>query len=330
MDKLLAKLSEQQAVLNQQNEALKTGENETLLSKPHGQQSSSASLPITPAADGFPNAAPTTRPASASMTDDNLQEGEEVLRLKLQLAQAQSKITKLDHELAQTRTIKTEGESIEYPGVPQSKASLPLDSTWPGPEDGQSDTSDSMSATTLNRTRGIWGNPKSSFANARIQAPIAEPPPANWLGGRGFNQRYMDTNTPFSPVDGGRSGGITPDSDVLMRPSASRRGSRFDSRMNSPQQFSGAYGGYNPPTGQYDPMMGPMPGGPMSAGGPMNGSHGLGPMDMGMYPQNQQPMGTQLSPYASEFTSKTGWKNEVRTIEDIDLHLTSEDVLTWR
>lgn len=326
MDKLLAKLSEQQAVLSQQNEALKTRENDGFASKPHDQQSSSNSLPITPATDGFPSTAPTTRPASATTADDNRQEGEEVWRLKLQLAQAQTHISKLDQEL---RTVKTEGEPIGYTGAPRNKPSLPLDPTWPGPEDGQSDNSDTLSANTFNRTRGIWGNPKSSYANGRIHAPVAEHSPANWIGGRGFNQGYMDQNAPFSPLDGGRSDRLSPDSDILMRSSASRRGNRFDSRMNSPQQFGGAYGGYNPPGVQYDPMMGGTMPGPMSAGAPMNGPHGLGPMDMGMYPQNPQSMGTQLSPYASEFTSKPGWKNEVCAVGDLDLHAAAGHVLTW-
>lgn len=310
MDKLLAKLSEQQAVLSQQNEALKFGESDSFSPKGHDQEPSSNSLPITPATDGFQNTAPTTRPASATTADDNRQDGEEVLRLKLQLAQAQNHISKLDQKLAHSRTAKPDAEEVGYSG-PRSKASLPLDSTWMVPEDCQSDTSDTLSTNTFSRTRGIWGNPRASFANAPLQAPIAESSLANWFGGRGFSQGYMDPNAPFSPVEGNRPDRLTPDSDALMRSSASRRGNRFDSRMNSPHQFGGAYGGYNPPGGQYDSMMGgPVPGGPMPAG-PMNGPHGMGPVGMGVYPQNHQSMGTQLSPYASEFTSKAGWKNEV-------------------
>ena len=310
MDKLLAKLSEQQAVLNQQNEALKSGDSDGFGSKTHDQDSSSNSLPITPATDGFSTTAPMTRPASATTVDDTLQDADEVLRLKLQLAQAQNYISKLDHELAQTRTTKTDMEPIGSGGI-RNKTTTSSDNTWPATEDGHSDTSEHLSASTFNRTRSLWANTKANIPNGPIQGPVPEPSQANWFGTRGLTPGYIDPNVPFSPMDGGRPDRLTPDADVLMRPSLNRRGNRFDTRMNSPHQFGDSYGGFNPPGAPYDALMAsPMPGGPVPAG-PMNGPHGMGPMGMGMYPPGQQAMGTQLSPYASEFTSKSGWKSEV-------------------
>lgn len=311
MDKLLAKLSEQQAALSQQSEAFKSNEDDSYSSKAHEQGSSSNSLPVTPATDGFPTTAPTTRPASANVDDRT--EGEEVLRLKLQLAQAQNHISKLDQELAYTRKPEPENICIGPRG-------------WQVPEDEQSDTSDSLSSNNFNRTRGIWGNPKTTFTNAPIQAPIAEPTPASWLGARG-GPAFMDSSTSFPSVDGTRSERLTPDSDLLMRPQGGRRGNRLDSRMSSPQQFPGPYGGYNPPNSQYDSMLGgPVPRPPLP-NGPMGAPQGLGPMGMGMYPPHgQQPVGTQLSPYASEFTSKTSWGNEVcATYRTFELKLTQTD-----
>jgi hypothetical protein len=298
MDKLLAKLSEQQAALSQQHEAFKSVEDDPYSSKNHDQGSSSNSLPVTPATDGFPTTAPTTRPASANV--DERPEGEEVLRLKLQLAQAQNHISKLDQELAHNRKPEPENLGLGPRG-------------WQAPEDGQSDTSDTVSTTTFNRTRGIWGNPKASFANAPIQAPIAEPSPAHWLGGRA-GPSFLDSQTTFSVVDAPRPERLTPDSDLLMRAQGGRRGNRFDSRMNSPQQFNNPCGGFNPPNPQYDSMLnGPLARAPMPPG-PMSGPQGLSPMNMGMFPpQGQQAVGTQLSPYASEFTSKSAWGNEVCT-----------------
>lgn len=310
MDKLLAKLSEQQAVLTQQNEALKSEDENYSLRAP-GHASSSNSLPVTPATDAFPSTAPTTRPASATLEVD----AEEVLRLKMQLAHAQSQISRLDQELAETRTIKTEQDPI---GTCPSRGSIPTprEGIWATPDDTQSEASDAMSTNTFNRSRGIWGNPKaSSYGNTVIPAPGVEPSPANWFGGRGINQNCGESNGPYPTGDGYRSERLSPESDIYMRQGGGRRVNRYDSRVNSPHQFSGAYGGYNGPPGQYDAMMGGnVPGGPMSPG-PMNHAQGMGPMGMGMYPQHQQqPAGTSLSPYASEFTSSTGWKGEVSTL----------------
>ncbi|KAK7417131.1 hypothetical protein QQX98_004734 [Neonectria punicea] len=303
MDKLLAKLSEQQAVLNQQNEALKSGDDENPYSRVLDHASSSNSLPITPATDAFPSTTPTTRPASATL-EETRTDNDEVLRLKLQLAQAQNEISKLDHELAQTRSSKPD---LDTPGFGIRLApQISRDSAWGPPEDAQSDTSDAMSSTTFNRTRGIWGNPKGSFATNTLQAPVPEPTPGNWLGGRGFNQAYAEPNgQPYPMMDGYRGERLTPDPD-MVRPNGGRRGNRYESRFNSPQPFNIGYGGgYNSPVGQSEFMGTSMPGAPMSV------SQGLAPMGMGMYsPYQPQPVGTPLSPHASEFTSKAAWKNE--------------------
>ena len=326
MDKLLAKLSEQQVALSQQNEALKSGEEDSFSSKVPDQGSSSNSLPITPATDGFPSTAPTTRPASASL-DDGRQE-EEVLRLKLQLARAQNHISKLDQELAQSRTTQSETEPTD-PGPPRSKGPIPSDNPWPVVEDCQSDTSDTLPTGAFDRARGIWGNTKTAFANAPIQAPVAEVSPANWFGGRGFNPGYMEPASSYAGSDGPRGDRLTPDSDLLVRPTGGRRGNRFDSRLNSPHPFGGTYSGFNTPNGQYEPMMGgPLPSAPMP-GAHVNGPPSMNPMALGMYPQAQQHVGTQLSPYASEFTSKAGWKNEVCSnffIRVLDSKLTTSNL----
>lgn len=305
MDKLLARLSEQQAVLNQQNEALKSREDDMMYPRVLDHGSSSNSLPITPATDAFPTTAPTTRPASATL-DDTRSEKEEVLRLKLQLAQAQTHISKLDHELAQTRTIKTEPESQSFT-APRAVGPNLRDSTWAAQDDAQSDTSEALSATAFNRTRGIWLNSKPSYNNnTAIQPPVGEPSPANWFG-RNPNQGYPEQAGPYPVVEGYRGERLTPDSEMLMRSAAGRRGNRYDSRIGTPQPFNNGYGGYPGSVAQYDPMPAPM------QAGPANPPQGLAPIGIGMYPQyQQQPIGTPLSPHASEFTSTSTWKTEVR------------------
>src|SRR5258708_7377622 len=95
VDKLLAKLSEQQAVLNKQHEALR-------LSDEYGNgscrsvdySSGPSSVPITPATETFntgtASTAPTTRPQSRNEEGEQLG-AEEVLRLKLELEAAKGR-----------------------------------------------------------------------------------------------------------------------------------------------------------------------------------------------------------------------------------------------
>lgn len=312
MDKLLAKLSEQQAVLTQQNEALKSGEEDPVYPRILDHASSSNSLPLTPVTDAFPSTTPTTRPASATLEDSRVG-SDEVLRLKLQLAQAQNEISKLDQELAQTRTVKPEPESngLSYP---RSVMASSRESAWGTPEDAQSDTSDPVSTTTFSRARGIWGNSKGSFAHQTLQAPVVpEPAPGNWFGNRGFNSGYSDASVPYPVMDGYRGDRLTPDPEML-RSAAARRGNRFESRFNSPQPYgsgygASGYGAYNGNVGQPEYVGNPMP------GSPINVPQALTQMSMGMYPQYApQPVGTPLSPHASEFTSKATWKNEVKAL----------------
>ncbi|KAJ4025209.1 hypothetical protein NW752_002677 [Fusarium irregulare] len=296
MDKLLAKLNEQQAVVD----TLKANEGAIQYARSFDHASSSNSLPVTPATDAFPSTAPTTRPASAAL-DDARGESEEVVRLKAQLAQAENKISKLDQELAETRVVKTgndtSGLGINSSGYPAREG------PWTSPDDAHSDTSEALSASTFNRTREIWGNHPGPFNNT-LQAPVAEPAPGKWLGGRGFNPPCPEPNgAPYPIMDGYRSERLTPDAE-MMRPNYGRRGTRMESRFNSPQPFGSGYGGgYNSPANQSDYMGSPIP------GAPMNAPQGLGPM--GVYPPYPLPAGTPLSPHASEFTSGSGWKNEI-------------------
>lgn len=309
MDKLLAKLSEQQAALNHQNEAFRTGEEDGNASIMYPRNldlgSSSSSLPMTPATDAFPATAPTTRPASTAL-DEARPEAEEVLRLKLQLAQAQNHISKLDQELAKSRSAKAEPD-LQGIGLPRNLPSISRETTWVMADDAQSDSSDALSATAFNRARGIWGTSKGAFNNNALPAPVNEPSPGNWGAGRGFNQGYVEANGPYpNAMECYRGERPAPDHDLLMRPPGGRRHNRYDNRLGTPHQFGGGFGGMGAPVNQFNSMGGPMP---SSA---LNTTPGLGPTGMGVYPPyQQQPVGTTLSPHASEFTSKAGWKSEV-------------------
>ncbi|EOO04256.1 putative pumilio-family rna binding repeat protein [Phaeoacremonium minimum UCRPA7] len=267
VSKLLARLPEKQSGTMPRNENMKSDDES--LSVPvldHG--SASSSLPITPTTEGFTTIPPTARSASATPNEGH-PTTEEVLRLKLELAQAQNKITRLDQELAQTRDIQfgsrrptpttspeqnislvpnVEQITARAPGAPvtnvQPRAAFPRDNFWhaPVPDDCRSETSDALSATGFNRSRAIWNSGKPSFQNAFVPnsnvVPDA-PQPVPWGGLR--NPDFMDHNPHFPPpvVDGFRSDRVSPEQDFMMRPSSARRGNRYDHRFGQPQPFAG-------------------------------------------------------------------------------------------
>lgn len=325
MDKLLAKLCESHDQ-PRQNECTEAD-----------HPSSCSSLPITPATEAFGGTAPTTRPASAA-PNDSTTDTEEVLRLKLELAKAQSHITNLHNELSQSRHDQASGRATPvlssdsdyaggaplvepigtkpsaYPALPGLlKTQLPRDNAWQGPvsDDCRSEISEAISATGYNRSRGIWNNGnKQGYQASFMQPPVPTqhgPHAATWSNPR--DQGFIDQSVPpYSEhsMDGFRGDRFGQQQD-LMRSGSGRRGNRFDSRFGNPSSYGSGYGGYSMGSmgpSQYDGGSG-YPGGPGNM--PGNG--------MGMFPQyGPSPIGTPLSPHATEFTSTTGssWKSEVR------------------
>ncbi|CCF37955.1 hypothetical protein CH063_01803 [Colletotrichum higginsianum] len=328
MDMLLAKLSEQQAALDQQNEALKSSDNNnSLYSRGFDQAPSTTnSVPIIPATDSFPTTAPTTRPASASLKE-NHGNIEEVLRLKVELARAQNKISRLDHELAQSRSIKQEPDLMTQPLIRPNM--LGPENTW-GPNDDSSSDAGGPSIGGYGRSRPIWGSQRGppAFANHSMPAAPSDSQPVggDWYGsGRGvFNQGYIDSAATYSMADTYRGERMSQDTDMFSRPPSSRRNNRFDnSRWPSPQPYGGSnFGGHN--YGNFTPSPAPfdnMGGGPGSASGNMGA---------GMYQgYNQQPIGSPLSPHATEFTTGDGWKTESIATEG-QTYLPTTEPLNYR
>lgn len=312
MDKLIAKLSEQQSIFAQQNMGYGHVDNASA-SGSQGPGSSANSLPITPATEGFTSTAPTTRPASAFFANKQQEEESELLRLKVQLSQAQNHISKLDTELAHSRaSVKPEFDSVAMGpgGTYRGRAPIPAP-IWTGNDNSQPGMIENTAFPPPARNRNIWGAQKGNIAHTSVQAPIPEASPNPWTSGRSaFNQGYMTPGPAFHPSDPPQSERLSPQMELLIREEA-RRANGFPSRMSSPQHYPGTYEGYSPVDSQYNMMMGPpVPGaGPMQA--PMGNSQALVPLSMGMYAPDQQHLGTQLSPYASEFTSRTPWKTEV-------------------
>ncbi|KAI1427538.1 armadillo-type protein [Xylaria sp. FL1777] len=316
----------------------------------------SSSVPITPATEVFGNTAPAIRPSSATMNESTTSD-EEVMRLKFELAQAQNKITRLDQELASTRhghfgldqptsisPVDTgfSGGNQSAPPVSRTTSIHPANTNtqyisrdgghpWSGYDDSRSDTSDALSATGFNRSRNIWGGMKQT---PRAIGPNGLPPsemPQNgpWIG-RAASHSYVEPSMSYDPATTGnlRPERLTPDFDFTTKPLGSRRGNRYDTRFGG-QSFGGTtqsyssqgYGGYAYPQGQYDP-------GAITSGGSQNS---MGP---GVYPSYQPtPVGTPLSPLASEFTSMSGsagpWKSEPTSTEG-QTYLPTTEPLNYR
>ncbi|OTA95770.1 hypothetical protein M434DRAFT_9430 [Hypoxylon sp. CO27-5] len=350
MDHLLEKLSHQQTLLHKQGDALKTSNEHSAYHPTLEHASSSNSVPITPATETFSSTAPTTRPASATLNEGNA-EKEEVLRLKIELARAQNQINRLDTELAQSRqprpglehTMSGSPVDTEFPPVLQATSNpsrilgpetLNVGSQqavgrdgghfWPSYDDSRSDTSDALSATGFNRSRNLWGPSKSSQGGFQGGFPGPEMPQSSQWAGRVAHQGYMDQSMSYeSSVPGSYRGDrLTPDYDLTTRPSGNRRSNRFDSRLGTPSfgAQSGFGGGYNYGNSQYGSELA-LPGAPQASAG------------SGMYSNYQPtPVGTPLSPLASEFTSVTGgtpWKSEPSTSEG-QTYLPTTEPLNYR
>ncbi|KAI0116369.1 armadillo-type protein [Nemania sp. FL0031] len=316
----------------------------------------SSSVPITPATEIFGNTVPATRPASATMNESTASD-EEVMRLKFELAQAQNKISRLGQELASTRQGHSDLDqptsispvNNEFPCGYQPVPAMsrvpglhPINTSgncigregghpWSGYDDNRSDTSDALSATGFNRSRSIWGGTKQTpSALGPSGLPPEMPQNGSWIG-RNANHSYIDSSMSYDSVttNSFRPDRLTPDFDLTTKPQNNRRGNRYDARFSG-QGFSGSgqgygtqpsYSGYAYPQGQYDPST-------LATGGSQNS------MGTGAYSNyHPTPVGTPLSPLASEFTSISGcagpWKSDPATTEG-QTYLPTTEPLNYR
>jgi hypothetical protein len=273
MDKLLAKLSEQQAVINKQHEALKSSEDTSYARTADYIATASNSAPIAPAPESFNNStAPTTNPPSVTGDDSSTQSVDEVARLKAELEAARGRIARMDQELAQTRITKHTldqaiGNSSEadYPLnhqvddrlnhlPPTLRPQVQRDNSWTGQDDSRSDTSDALSASGFNRARAIWGNAgKPAFPGAQgAFQPSEALNAAQWMN-RSFGQPFVDgpmasmppmpsmpamPSMPYTgpPMNAFRNNGMMQDPELLMAPPTARRGpvgGRFNNRSSA-------------------------------------------------------------------------------------------------
>jgi hypothetical protein len=321
MDKLQAKLLEQQAVIQKQMEV--------------GNPASS-SLPITTDVEGFSaSTMPTVRSASAA-PNEGQGTSEEMLRLKLELAQARDTIMRLE---AQKRAVvQGSGRATPSPVVesdykpvmattsspaasrfstsglgfnaPGKMPPFTREQSWAVQDDARSEISDAVSTGAFHRSRGIWSQNKPAFGapfHQNHQMMVDGAQPSQWPSTR--SQGFDAPAGQQTGMELYRHDRATPDYEIT-RPMG-RRGHRYDNRYGASSNYSAGFGAYNMGGNMganlYDPASA-YPAGPQ---GMMGGGIGMGMYTPSPYPQ--QSIATTLSPLAAEFTStRTSWNGEVR------------------
>lgn len=338
MDNLLAKLSEQQAVLEKQKSSLSPVNKD---GKHHQKgESSSSSILLTPRSD---------------KSSDHLQKGntkgdhdkgqldaKEMSRLQKELDAAKNQIARQKQELDETRVIKhtlsqamTSSPSPGHDEIQETSGShqgnfnavhRPIGArqdTWSHNEDARSEFSDSTSGGVLNAGQSIWNAPTRPAFNAGI-LPAAnqqfQPQAPTWgqPGARPWNNTAVTTLPQL----------VVPQQQMQQRTfsgPASPASSNDSGLMNDYNQFSSGVGNrrsvtqnasnapvYSQRSNGWDTYTGGIQ--------PVNGSNlSLDPnaafQSVGLYPSTIQyqprPIGTPLSPTAEEFRatqpSATPW-----------------------
>jgi hypothetical protein len=216
MDLLLAKLSEQQAVINKQHEALKSVDeasyNRTAnyscnssgslsehhaIARPHealksvedatylvatdySRTSSGSSMLVSPGHEKLELPARAVSPVTPAEEDNTTPDPDEVLHLKLELEQARGKIARMDQELTQTRITK---HSIEQVIGPASEADFPLN---------QQDELKHLNRPLDANVRGTLGRDSSWNSQEDARSDISDA-----LSAGGFNRARAIWNDPI-------------------------------------------------------------------------------------------------------------------------------------
>lgn len=336
---ILARLSEQQTLLDRQKHLLVN----TNTNPPRPVQVETyASLgmsPLTPATE--PPQDPTS--VDTTKTGAKTIDSTELLRLKQELLAANSKIAVQEQELAQTRVMNHtldqalgSPSEIDFNGRDVSEQTISnlqdafnvpngtfgqLHDSWNGQEDSHSDISDALSAGAYNRARGFWAPPAQQAYGIGMDALVSDRPFGESFplhaGSIGVESNKFWGSSNMGP------GLSVPDSSlssqrVFSGPSSSA--ASVDGRLSGEQARYLQGPGLGPrrslsqvnrggpcfPTqsSPWGAFAAAAPGSPVSRSAANMGSSAYQPV--GMYsipPYNPRPIGTPLSPTATEFTS---------------------------
>lgn len=337
---ILAKLSEQQVLLDKQKHLLvNTNVVPTRPAKVEAIGSSSTS-PLTPAARSLQDPAP----VAISRDEMKSTEATEVLRLKQELLAANSKIALQEQELAQTRVmnhtldqalgspseVDFNGREVSEQTISQLQSAFnavngafnPFQDTWNVQEDAQSDVSDALSAGAYNRARGLWAAQPQQAFGVSVNAPFSDsrfgdsfPPNTTSIGPE--QSKFWTGSPPASTLSvpssflsqralSGPSSGVVNFDGRFSGEQARLQGPGLGSRRPVSQMNRG--GSCFPP--QSSPWGTLTPGAPTSpiSRSPANRSCNTY-QQVPVYqipPYNPRPIGTPLSPTATEFTSANG------------------------
>lgn len=330
---ILTKLSEQQVLLEKQKKLL-VGNNAVPGAHAEVDETSSASLP--------PSTTESLIMADGSQCDAKNIEMSEVLRLKQELLAANSKIALQEQELAQTRVIKhTLDQALGPPSEADfggreiteqtishlqnafnasNRSFNQFQDSWNGQEDAQSDISDALSAGAYNSARGFWVPSAQPVFGMNVNAPVTdktycEPFPSASSSAGQEPSRFW---TGSSPNAGSPSRSSLHPNRVL--PGTSPGPCNVDTRLSGEQarflqgpglgprravaqvnRAGSCFPTQNSPWGMFaaGPAGNPVPRSPAN--------RQYGPyQQFGMYPvlpYHPRPVGTPLSPTATEFTS---------------------------
>ena len=330
MDTLLAKLSEQQVILEKQKQALGSVEENAV--QHDRDESTTSSVPLTPATDVFD----LTPPTETNDEEDTMKlDAGEMLRLKRELDAAKDKIARQEQELSQTRVVK---HSLDQAMAPPSGVDLNARSnvtertignlntltasshptttrqdTLVIHDDAGSDISDALSVGGYNRAQNIWSSPARpgfQYGLPGLTDRSYQQPAPNWgqAAARPWGNRNMTQGLPGlitqqqqlqqRTVSGSPSpasatgGGIFNDADQYQGGQGFRRANPQNSRAGSAFAQSRNNG--------YD-----MFGSNVNSADVMSSVSSYQPMGMFQNPMTYQPrpIGTPLSPTAAEFTT---------------------------
>lgn len=333
MDSLLAKLSEQQAILEKQKQAL--GSVEENVTQHDRDESVSSSVPLTPATDGFD----VTPDTEDNDEEDTIKlDATEMLRLKRELGAARDKIARQEQELSQTRVIKHSlGQALgPSSGVDanargnvtertvgnlngfnaSSRPMMARQDNFVVSDDARSDISEALSAGAYNRAQNIWSSPARpgfQYGLSGLTEQSYQQPAPNWgqAAARPWGTRNMTQGLPALVTQQQQlqqlqqrtfSGPPSPASGngggAFNEPNHYQSGQGLRRANTQNNRTSSAFA--QPRNNGYD-----MFGGSVTSTDVMSSVSSYQPMGMFQNPMayNPRPIGTPLSPTAAEFTA---------------------------
>ena len=334
---ILAKLSEQQVLLDKQKHLLVNTNGAPRPVQVEAVSSPSMS-PLTPATESLQDSVP----ADTIQGETRNMEATELFRLRQELLAANSKIALQEQELAQTRVINHTLDQalgppseVDFNGREVSEHTIShlqnafnasngafnqFHDAWNAQDDSQSDISDALSAGGYNKARGFWAAPSQQTLSLNVNAPVSDrgfgesfPPHSSSIGPESNKFWGGSTATPGVPVSGS-----FPSQRVLSGPSSGT--SNFDGGFSGEQARYLQGPGLGPRRSMSQVNRGgscfptqSSPWGTLAAGvsgSPIPKSPANRPcstyQQVGLCPippYNPRPIGTPLSATASEFTS---------------------------